>query len=444
MDEQKLASTNVPSISSRDKAATDTLAFLTLLFEGIPRDFTVRLWNGFVSTPEPGRESRFTLVVNSPGALWRALIHPGDLSMGEAYIYNDIDIEGDIYEIFEFAGRLQEKIQNHAVLSRLAFALLPLRSYRHDNRADGSRAARLKGFRHSKERDRQAISYHYDVSDDFYRLFLDKNLIYSCAYFPTGTEDLDAAQELKMEHICRKLRLKPGERFLDIGCGWGALVVYAAKHYGVEALGITLSRNQYEYAQDLIKREGLEDRCRVDLKDYRDVEGSFDKLVSIEMFEHVGGEKLSAYFRKAWDLLKPGGLFLNDGVACRQDDCAFRKNSFANRYVFPDVQLVSISTSLKRAEEAGFEVRDVESLREHYARTAKIWLSRLEKNHEEALKYVDETTYRIWRLYMAGSAYGFEKGMHNLYQSLLVKAPDGKSGMPWSRGYMYPREGNLA
>ncbi len=437
MDEQKLASTSMPSINSRDKAVTDTLAFLSVLLEGIPRDFAVRLWNGYVSPPEPGRDARFTLAINNPGALWHALMPPGDLAMGEAYIYDDIDIEGDIYGVFDLADRIQAKLKDPLTLSKMAFALLPLRKYREESREVGSRAAKLKGFKHSKARDRQAISYHYDVSNDFYKLFLDRNLVYSCAYFPTGTEDLDTAQELKLDYICRKLRLRPGERLLDIGCGWGALVIHAAKHYGVEALGITLSRNQYEYAQEWIKREGLEGKCRVELMDYREVDGTFDKLVSVGMFEHVGEEKLSVYFRKAWDLLRPGGLFLNHGIACRWKDCTFRKNSFTNRYVFPDGQLVAISTSLKHAEEVGFEVRDVESLREHYARTLRFWVSRLESNHEEALKYVDETTYRIWRLYMAGSAYGFEAGRHNVYQSLLVKAPDGRSGMPWSRAYLY-------
>jgi len=437
MDEQRHVSTSMPSINSRDRAVTDTLAFLSVLLEDIPRDFAVRLWNGYLSPPEPGRDARFTLVINNPGALWRALVPPGDLAMGEAYIYDDIDIEGDIYGVFELADRIQAKLKSPQTLSRLAFALLQLRKYREDGKSPGNRAARLKGIKHSKARDRQAISYHYDVSNDFYRLFLDRNLVYSCAYFPTGTEDLDTAQELKLDHICRKLRLQPGERLLDIGCGWGALVIHAAKRYGVEALGITLSRNQYEYAQEWIEREGLEGKCRVELMDYRDVNGTFDKLVSVGMFEHVGEEKLSVYFRKAWDLLRPGGLFLNHGIACRWKDCTFRKNSFTNRYVFPDGQLVAISTSLTHAEEVGFEVRDVESLREHYARTLRFWVSRLEGNHDEALKYVDETTYRIWRLYMAGSAYGFETGRHNVYQSLLVKSPDGQSGMPWSRAYMY-------
>ncbi len=437
MEEQRVASTGMPSINSRDKAVTDTLAFLSVLLEDIPRDFAIRLWNGYVSPPEPGRDARFTLVINNPGALWRALVPPGDLSMGEAYIYGDIDIEGDIYGVFDLAERIHAKLKSPASLSRLAFALMPLRKYRDENRRRDDRAARLKGLKHSRERDRQAIAYHYDVSNDFYKLFLDHNLVYSCAYFPTGTEDLDTAQELKLDYICRKLRLRPGEKLLDIGCGWGALVIHAAKHYGVEALGITLSRNQYEYAQELIQKEGLEGKCRVELMDYREVDGTFDKLVSVGMFEHVGEEKLSVYFRKAWNLLKPGGLFLNHGIACRWKDCTFRKNSFTNRYVFPDGQLVAISTSLKHAEESGFEVRDVESLREHYARTLRFWVSRLESNHQEALKYVNEATYRIWRLYMAGSADGFEKGRHNVYQSLLVKPADGRSGLPWSRAYLY-------
>ncbi len=431
---------SAPAIE-QDKATSEVMAVLKILFGDVKRNFTIRLWNGMTMDPSPGQESEFTLVVNHPCAIWHALVPPNDLSMGEAYIYNYMDIEGNIYAIYPLLDSITRKFHDPVSVAKLGAALLHLRKYKDDCEkiAPANKAAELKGGKHSKERDRQAISYHYDVSNEFYKLFLDKNLVYSCAYYPTGEEDLDTAQELKLDYICRKLRLKPGEKLLDIGCGWGALVIHAAKHYGVQALGITLSKNQYEYANERIKAEGLEDTCRVELLDYRDAgpEGSFDKLVSVGMFEHVGEEKLQTYFEKAWRLLKPGGLFLNHGIACRWKDCKFRKNSLTNKYVFPDGQLVAISTTLKYAEKVGFEVRDVESLREHYARTLRFWVSNLERNHREALKYVDEPTYRIWRLFMSGSAYGFEIGRHNLYQTLLVKAPDGKSGMPWSRKYMY-------
>jgi len=256
-----------------------------------------------------------------------------------------------------------------------------------------------------------------------------------------GVDVLLTGLEQKLDYICRKLRLKPGERLLDIGCGWGALVIHAAKHYGVEAVGITLSENQYRWAQERIKREGLEGRARVELRDYREVnepEG-FDKLVSVGMFEHVGEEMLEVYFRQALKLLKPGGVFLNHGIA-RNANRPWQRDTFGDKYVFPDGELVPIWLTLKVAQEAGFEVRDVESLREHYALTLRHWVRRLEDHHDEALEIVDETTYRIWRLFMAGSSYNFLKGHHEIYQTLLVKAEGGPSGLPWTRADWYCRE----
>jgi len=424
---------------------SEVLNVLQILFDGFSKNFRIELWDG-TEIPADG-DAEFTLKINYPCSLWHALVPPTDLSMGEAYIYNLIDIKGNIFQVFPVAEKLKEKFKNPSLAAKLGVHLLKLKKYDKEckNAIREKREARLKGKKHSIERDREAISYHYDVSNEFYKLFLDKNLVYSCAYFPTGEEDLDRAQELKLDYICRKLRLKPGEKLLDIGCGWGALVIHAAKHYGVEAIGITLSKNQYEYANEWIKREGLQDRAKVELLDYREVkapEGGFDKLVSVGMFEHVGEEMLGLYFKKAWELLKPGGIFLNHGIACRWKDCGFRENSFTNKYVFPDGELLAISTTLKHAEQTGFEVRDVESLREHYARTLKFWVKRLEANHDEALKYVDEVTYRIWRLYMAGSSYGFASGRHNLYQTILVKPDNGRSGMPWSRNYLY-RDGKF-
>lgn len=423
-----------------EKAVSEVIDVINLLFNGVKKNFDIVLWDGTKIPADTDPE--FMLKINYPCALWHALVPPTDLSMGEAYLYNLIDIEGNIYEIFPLGEKIKENFKNPLLAAKLGTKLLKLKKYNDQCKKaiPHNREARLKGRKHSIERDKEAISYHYDVSNEFYKLFLDKNLVYSCAYFPTGQEDLDTAQELKLDYICRKLQLKPGEKLLDIGCGWGALVIHTAKNYRVEALGITLSKNQYEYANEWIKREGLEGKVRVEYVDYREVEappGGFDKLVSVGMFEHVGEEMLHKYFEKAWKLLKPGGIFLNHGIACRWKDCGFRENSFTNKYVFPDGELLAINTTLRHAEEVGFEVRDVESLREHYARTLKFWVARLEKNHEKALQYVDEVTYRIWRLFMSGSSYGFDTGRHNLYQTILVKPDKGKSGMPWSRNYIY-------
>ncbi|MEA2007960.1 MAG: cyclopropane-fatty-acyl-phospholipid synthase family protein, partial [Chloroflexota bacterium] len=330
------------------------------------------------------------------------------------------------------------KAQNLGLATRLRLGWKLLHSPRKRKVAPGvQEAARVSGNRHSVARDQQAVTYHYDISNDFYALFLDKNLIYSCAYFEHDGEDLDTAQERKLDYLCRKLRLKPGERLLDIGCGWGGLVIHAAKQYGVEALGITLSQPQVDLANERIRQAGLSDRCRVEVRDYRQVSGTFDKLVSVGMFEHVGEDLLPAYFQKAWDLLPEGGVFLNHGIGRNTNIPWNRRTTFLNRYVFPDGELEPIHHTLQEAEKVGFEVRDVESLREHYALTLRHWMRHLEANHEKVLQCVSESTYRVWRLYMAGSVRGFDIGRVNLYQTLLVKAPRQSSGLPWTRADWY-------
>jgi cyclopropane-fatty-acyl-phospholipid synthase len=265
-------------------------------------------------------------------------------------------------------------------------------------------------------------------------------MVYSCAYFQSEDEDLDPAQERKLDYLCRKLRLKAGQKLLDLGCGWGGLVMHAARAYGVDATGITLSQPQADLANERIHAEGLDDRCRVLVRDYRQMQEheAYDALVSVGMFEHVGAVKLPRYFAQAWALLKPGGAFMNHGIAMRGSDKPVKGKSFSNTYVFPDGELVPIHTTLRAAEKAGFEVRDVESLREHYALTLRHWVRRLEAHHEQALQYVSEPTYRVWRLFMSGSAYGFTTGRLNLYQTLLVK-PDkgGASRLPLTRSDWY-------
>ena len=265
-------------------------------------------------------------------------------------------------------------------------------------------------------------------------------MVYSCAYFATPELSLDEAQIAKLEMICRKLRLRPGQRLLDVGCGWGGLAMYATRHYGVEVLGITLSQPQADLANQRIKAAGLERHCRVEVRDYRELDDSrpFDALVSIGMFEHVGAALLPIYFKKAISLLKPGGVFLNHGISRRLTDKPDRRGSFSDAYVFPDGELEPISESLLAAEEARLEVRDVESWREHYALTLRHWVNRLEAHYQDALKFVDEVTYRVWRLYMAGSSHGFHSGRLNVYQSLLVKpTAEGPSGLPSTRADWY-------
>jgi cyclopropane-fatty-acyl-phospholipid synthase len=361
---------------------------------------------------------------------------PNELTLGEAYIYDDFDIEGEIEGAFAFADFLANRQWGISELLSHWKRLLSLPS--EGRPRAGRQAAELSGARHSIERDRQAVTYHYDVSNDFYALWLGEKMVYSCAYFVTPDDDLDTAQERKLEYICRKLRLRRGERLLDIGCGWGGLVMHAARNYGAQALGITLSQPQAELANERIREAGLADRCRVEVCDYREIDepGGYDKLVSVGMFEHVGEAMLPTYFKQAWRLLRPGGVFLNHGVACAHSRKGHRGSSFSDRYVFPDGELAPISATLRAAEASGFEVRDVESLREHYMLTLRHWRRRLEAHRDEVCRVADEVTYRIWRL-MCGSSYAFQIGRLNLYQALLAKPEGGRAGLPLTRADWY-------
>ena len=411
--------------------------FENLLRDYHPRDFTVRFWDNSTIDPDPGAYSRFTLVIKHPGALRQMFWSPNELSLGKAYIYDDIDIEGNCESVFDLGEFLLGRRLKFFDKLRLARQLLKLPSYK---RAESGRSeASLSGSRHSVDRDRQAVTYHYDVSNDFFATYLDKNMVYSCGYFAGRDDELDTAQERKLDYICRKLRLKKGERLLDIGCGWGGLVVHAALNYGVDALGITLSRPQAELANRRIEEAGLSDRCRVEVRDYREIgePSCVDKLVSVGMFEHVGESKLPEYFNKARVLLRPGGVFLNHGIAVNANHRAPKGPSFSDHYVFPDGELLPINKTLKIAESEGFEVRDVESLREHYALTLRHWVRRLETNKSKAIQASDETTYRIWRLYMSGSAHGFQSGRLNVYQALLVRSEKSPSGLPLTRDDWY-------
>ncbi len=420
----------------------DNLSLLKEVFsEYEPAYFKFRLWNGEEWAPPGLKEAKATVVINNPRIMAHILAFPTELRMGEAYIYGDIDIEGDIYAVFPVERYLRQKYKRlvtNPLFWRKVHKLK--RSIRDFERLEGRRKASLKGKMHTIERDRQAISYHYDLPPEFYALYLDPMMNYSCAYFRDPQEDLATAQKNKLELICRKLRLKPGERVLDIGCGWGGFVVYAAKHHRVRVTGITLSEKQAQYAQEWIKREGLQDLAKVELKDYREMQEleAFHKLVSIGMFEHVGGSMLKTYFRQAWRLLKPGGAFLNHGIASDWGPIRFRKWSFTEHYVFPDGQLVPISKTLSIAEKAGFEVRDVESLREHYALTLRHWVKNLEAHQEEALRIVDPVTYRVWHLYMAGASHGFATNRQGVYQALLIKTDsEGRHPLPNTREDIY-------
>jgi cyclopropane-fatty-acyl-phospholipid synthase len=423
----------------RADAVAAMLELLDALFDGYRRDFVVRLWDGTERGPDDGEEARFALVLNHEGALRTILASPSrlQLSLAEAYLHGDLDIEGDLEAVFPLADWLlidrrwgrREQLQ----LLRQARALPASGSAR-----AGRGPARLRGRRDSAARLAQAVHYHYDLDPEFYGVFLDRRLVYTCAYFRSPDDDLDTAQEQKLEYICRKLRLQPGERLFDIGCGWGALVMHAAEHYGVDALGVTLSAPQAELANERIRAAGLADRCRVEVCDFREVTGEFDKVSSIGMFEHLTEAALPEYFAHVHKVLRPGGAFLNHGIGEPATVRARRGGSFTMAYIFPDCVLLPVSTTLREAEAAGFEVRDVESLREHYALTVSAWRSRLEAGHDRAVAAADEVTYRVWRLGMAGFTYGQRAGRLNLWQALLVKtAADGSSGLPLTRQDWY-------
>ncbi len=423
----------------RSDAAGAALALLDELLEDYPRDFGVRLWDGSHRGPDPGLPERFTLVLKHAGALRALLWPPSRLAMAEAYVYDDVDIEGDIHAVFPLGDHLLAMPRTLAERVRLGRAVLSLPSGRQPRFGRGS--ARVDGRRFSLERDRSAVAYHYDLSNDFFSLYLDRRMVYTCAYFASPEESLDTAQEQKLDYLCRKLQLRRGERLLDIGCGWGGLCLFAAEHYGVEVLGITISRPQAELANERIRAAGLADRCRVELVDYRELDApeAFDKVVSVCMFEAVAEKRLPEFFARAQSFVKPGGLFVNQGLGRRHHEAAASTSgrSFMGRYVFPDGSIVPISTALRAAESAGLEVRDVEGLREHYVLTLRHWVTRLEARYDAAIRATDETQYRIWRLYMAGSAHAMATGRLNLYQLLLVKPDRGKSHLPLTREDWY-------
>ena len=372
---------------------------------------------------------RSGIVLRSPDALRRIATAPGELGFARAYVAGDLDIEGDVYEALALLERrraLSHLIRELVPVARdLGIASLrPLPAPPEE--------ARLRGRRHSKARDAAAISHHYDVSNRFYRLVLGPSMTYSCALFADPAATLEEAQEAKHELVAQKLRLREGMRFLDVGCGWGSMLIHAAERYGVTGIGVTISRRQAELARARVLEAGVADRIEIRLADYRDVaDGPYDAVSSIGMFEHVGLSQLDLYFRRLRTLLRPGGLLLNHGIGRPPGRRPLLpRRTFVNRYVFPDGELHEVGAVVSRIQAAGFEVRHLESLREHYPLTLRRWVQNLEDSWDEAVAEAGSARARIWRLYMAGSALGFEAGRLQVHQVLAVRPDRGASGLP--------------
>ena len=409
---------------------------------GAPLPVRIRAWDGSEAGP-PGTP---VLVVRSRRALRRLLWKPGELGWARAWVAGDLTVDGDLYAALDamaemvWEGREDARSPRQALrdpgvraavrgLVRLAGSPLPPAPPAEEVRRH-SRLSRP----HTKHSDRRAISHHYDVGNDFYEIVLGPSMVYSCAYWDSPDGTLEDAQRDKLSLVAGKLDLKPGMRLLDVGCGWGSMAIHAAREHGVSVVGVTLSQEQAAYARKRVAEEGLTDRVEIRVQDYRDVtDGPYDAISSIGMAEHVGSERYLEYARNLFALLEPGGRLLNHQIGRRpwQNEARYEINGFIDAYVFPDGELAPVGETVTQLESAGFEVRDVESIREHYALTLRRWVANLEADWPHAVRLTSPGRARVWRLYMAASALGFERNRIGVNQVLAVRTPrSGASGMP--------------
>ena len=403
---------------------------------GAPLPIRLRAWDGSEAGPDDGP----TLVVHNRRALRHVTWAPGHLGLARAYVAGDLDVEGDMFTFLEAflqpAWRAATPSPSTTTWWRLAGTAAGLGALGPRPPLPPEEMRQRAGGRHTKSRDAAAVSHHYDVSNDFYRVILGDSMVYSCAYFADGggqefaESRLDDAQQAKLDLVCRKLALRPGQRLLDVGCGWGSLALHAALKYGVEVVGVTLSQAQADLARRRVRESGMEQLVQIRLQDYRDVDDdTFDAISSIGMAEHVGRRQFLTYTQRLHDLLRPGGRLLNHMIATHEDEHA--ANPFFEAYVFPDGELIPLGETVTALESAGFEVRDVHVLREHYVLTLRHWLERLERGWGDAVLASSEGRARVWRVYMAASALGFQQRRLGVNQVLAVRPTDnGSSGMP--------------
>ncbi|NYH98147.1 SAM-dependent methyltransferase [Cupriavidus plantarum] len=385
----------------------------------------LRLWNGSEFALGRFDTPDVTLTVREAAALPLLLVPSLD-NLGEAYVQQKIDLDGKLADIINVGYGF----------SNAAKSL-----------AGGMLAKVAQHFTHSKQEDKAAIQYHYDVSNDFYQRWLDPRMVYSCAYFENGDEDLATAQLKKIDHILTKIRLQPGQTLLDIGCGWGALVIRAAQKFGARCVGVTLSQNQFDLATARVKEAGLEDRIEIRLQDYRDVPGQFDRITSVGMFEHVGKDNLPGYFGRIRELLTDDGVAMNHGITATDPDSGkvpMDGAGFMDRYVFPQGELPHIGLVLHTMQQGGLEAFDVELLRRHYAQTLRHWAENFEAHGDAIREMVGETKFRIWRVYLAGCAHAFTTDQMSIYQVVCHKAGRQAETLPTSRRYIYPNNQDRA
>lgn len=406
--------------------------------------FSVRLWDGTVIPLGESVDSRSSLAIEDAGVIGALLRRPTAENLLLHYVKGRLVIEGDLLDFIRIARKKRKRGElSTARLLKLAAPLLLARGKREPLKVDHTYRSEATGRAASARNNKEFIQFHYDISNEFYQLFLGEEMCYSCGYFTDPSNTIDQAQHDKLEMICRKLRLQPGDRLLDIGCGWGGLVCHAVRHHGVTAHGVTLSQAQLDFALEKVKRLGLEDQVTLELRDYNSLEGTYDKIASIGMFEHIGIANMPAYFSKIRALLSDQGILLNHGISRRAK--ATRRASRRIRperrlllkYIFPGSELDHVGHTCDLLEIAGFEVHDVEAWREHYGFTLERWYQGLMANQDRAIELVGLEKFRMWALYLAGGSVGFASGSIHICQVVGSKKTKGPSGLPLTRADLY-------